>query len=132
MLLGLTWWAFCSGALRLDSVLMFGIPYTVIVLGASQLDAYHPVRIPPLLGTIGDATYSIYLTHFAVLTAMLNVIKRIHLPIWTSYQLLLTVMFAITVVIGCVVHGTVERPLLDVLRRRRIRLAGEIPLGAHV
>jgi exopolysaccharide production protein ExoZ len=126
VMLAIAWWSFCSRTLHLNSVVLFGVPYSFIVLGASQIDVYRPSGIPHWMSKIGDATYSIYLTHFCVLTVIFTIVKRMQLIGIMNDQWLLTISFLVAVSIGCVIHEAVERPMLDAFRRCRVRESREL------
>jgi exopolysaccharide production protein ExoZ len=82
--------------------LSWGLPAALIVAGAALSDrgAFAPAqwRIPQLLG---DASYSIYLTHLLVLDA----VRRFHVP----HLGIPTVL--VTLLVGIGVHFYVERPV---------------------
>jgi exopolysaccharide production protein ExoZ len=51
-------------------VILFGVPSTLIVYGAAALEARRGFLLPRWLQQIGDASYSIYLSHVLVLSAL--------------------------------------------------------------
>ncbi len=95
-------------------VLLFGIPYWLIVTGAASLErSGRIVSLPRALVRLGDATYSIYLGHFffaAVLTKV--VFDHLHVP---AFAIILVVSLLATA-FGFAVYFFVEQPLLGLLR----------------
>lgn len=90
---------------------MFGIPSVMIVYGALGLEQGFAARWADPLVRIGDASYSIYLTH----------LMPVHgLPAWPS-----AVKFLVSLLLGLVVHSFVERPLGDWVARRNRRHPSE-------
>jgi len=99
----------------------FGISAAVIVAGSLAMEA--PAQIAPsqLLLAIGDASYSIYLSHLFWLRLTELIWQRSSL--FGSSKVLdgLYIVFALTVSIagGIAVHYFVERPILRFRARRR-------------
>jgi exopolysaccharide production protein ExoZ len=51
-------------------VILFGVPSSLIVYGATALEAQRGLILPRIFQQIGDASYSIYLSHVLVLSAL--------------------------------------------------------------
>ena len=107
------WWPTVS-----DHMLA-GLGSAILLLGLMELERRGRVRVWPWLNFLGDASYSIYLVHFGVLSIVARrsfaLAQRTGLPPW--FWFLLDAAIALTV--GILVHLTIERPLL--------RLAGRSP-----
>jgi peptidoglycan/LPS O-acetylase OafA/YrhL len=97
---------------------LFGLPSLLLVTGSASIELQRYVRFPKLLVFLGNASYSIYLTHamfvniFTVIFDFLN---------WTN-QLPPSVLMS-TIAIGAILGGSavyqfLERPLLSLLRRK--------------
>lgn len=100
--------------------IQFGIPFFLIVLGVSALDIKKPIannsaqRIAVFLG---DASYSIYLTHFIVIqicSFALN--KFIQVP--TIYSFYISVLASF--LIGCGSYILIEKPLMKKLSKKHL------------
>ncbi len=63
---------------------------------------------------LGRASYSIYLIHFAVLSATIKALLPLQLPLWLNMGLLVLAGVAI----GSLLYQYVERPLLAAMRSR--------------
>ncbi len=108
-------------------IIMLGIPAALIVFGAIGLEKSGAItirtpvfrRIAQELERIGDASYSLYLSHIFTLGGMTLAWRMLHLP-FKGVPALLT--FAATSIIACIIaaliiHHIVEKPLLAVSRR---------------
>lgn len=62
----------------------------------------------------GRASYSIYLIHFAVLSAAVKVLLPLQLPLWINMVLLILC----GIVIGALLYQYVEKPILVMIRNR--------------
>jgi len=101
-------------------VLLFGGSGALMVLGAARWEAHANVAFPRWLVAIGDSSYSLYLSHIFVLTAICYAWAKtgVTAPWWSH------VLFAVVSVVACVGVGRLsyrllEQPLLDMGRRFR-------------
>lgn len=104
-------------------MLRWGVPAATVVAGALVLERARPVPRVAILALLGDASYSLYLVHGMVLSAMGQVFVRLA-PILPFSGPMLYIACGLTavgaaIVISVIVHLTVERPLLRVLSGRR-------------
>ncbi len=105
-------------------VLAWGAPSILIVCGAlglersGRLAQWRPARF------LGDASYSIYLTHGLVVAAMLKLIARFDAP----PTLLVVVMTSLAcLAAGGVCYVLFERPVTSMLHQRRQKLRLGLP-----
>jgi peptidoglycan/LPS O-acetylase OafA/YrhL len=98
-------------------VLYFGVPYFLIVMGAASAERRRDYRIPALLTVLGDASYSIYLVHFLVATALMSVFVK--LP--QSPYLSIVEVSILATASGYLLYLLVERPLLRWMRQAASR-----------
>ncbi|WP_045054821.1 acyltransferase family protein [Aliterella atlantica] len=106
------------GEFYVHPVIAYGIPSTLIVLGASAYDRIKPSNPPEFLMYLGDASYSIYLTHFVIITAMLIGFLKLAILDFIGYQVAMAVIILATVAIGCLVYTYIEKPMLNYCRRK--------------
>lgn len=71
-----------------------------------------------LLNLIGDASYSIYLTHLAALGVIGRIVFKISDYVPAPPGAIYLLIFAGTVAGGCLAHLWVERPLIAAARKR--------------
>jgi exopolysaccharide production protein ExoZ len=100
--------------------LIAGVGAACILLGAALLERRSRLTIPPWLALLGDASYSIYLIHFMVISAIARFAYAHwrHLPVPISGWMLLFILLGVGV--GIVTHYAVERPLLRALGKKSI------------
>ncbi len=101
-------------------VLVFGPAAVLIVYGLAAAELTGTYRAPRWLRPVGDASYSIYLIHCAV--GWHAVIYGCYLPHNRLPHVgWLVGTFAACVAAGFLLHYTVERPLLNLLKRKKSR-----------
>jgi exopolysaccharide production protein ExoZ len=99
----------------------WGAPALALVAGAVTLEARKPLPNIPVLRFIGDASYSIYLVHWPVVSALkyvMNSNQLIYLPL----------AIGLSLAAGAILHIWVERPLLRLFHERLAGVA--LPSGA--
>ena len=114
-----------DAALTSRMVLLFGLPYFLVTLGAVCWEQSRKIRPPHLLLRLGDATYSVYLTHFVVLSALLPFgIRRLtgRGSVWLVALLLGGSV--VSALLGYLVYRWLEKPMLTFLRRMEKSVVG--------
>lgn len=97
-------------------LVLLSFPFALILLGGALSERRHRWRTPGWALLLGEASYSIYLVHSAVISVLAVLLARhapADLPGWARF--LLVVVPAIGA--GVVAHILAERPLLRALRR---------------
>jgi peptidoglycan/LPS O-acetylase OafA/YrhL len=106
-------------------VALWGVPAAVIVLALALIENAKPVRRLPKWQFLGDASYSIYLVHGVVLSALFSVVNHLHAPA----LVMIPIGAPIAIGFGLAVYRYIERPMTSQLgRRRRARVAIAAPL----
>jgi exopolysaccharide production protein ExoZ len=99
-------------------VLTWGIPAFAIVAGAVSLEPFVAPNLPRRLLILGDASYSIYLSHGFVLPAFGLLFARVVSPgVWTE-GLTMILCLLVSSIVGSAVFVLIESPMLRALRRR--------------
>lgn len=97
----------------------YAVAFGLIIAGAAALEsAGQWPSNARLLNLIGDASYSIYLTHQAFLGLLAKIMIRLSVHVSLPPKLIYAVVFAGTVACGCLLHLLVERPLIKACRKR--------------
>ncbi|MEP7359644.1 MAG: hypothetical protein ABI847_20495, partial [Anaerolineales bacterium] len=76
-------------------------------------------RLPRVWVFLGDASYTVYLTHVMFINAAVLAYNRLGLQAILSPFVTTLLIFALSVMAACVFYIVVERPLLKLLSRRR-------------
>jgi exopolysaccharide production protein ExoZ len=100
--------------------LTWGLPALAIVAGAVSLEAHAGSAIPRWLLALGDASYSIYLTHGFVVPVIGVGFFFFH---WTGLAAEAAAVLACllaSAIVGRVVYLTVEKPIMLSLQRRGV------------
>jgi exopolysaccharide production protein ExoZ len=102
----------------------YAVGFGLLIAGAATYESHRPVRPIFLFKFLGDASYSLYLMHLALLgltcKIALAVAHRVPMPDLVVYA----IAFICAVIGGCLAHLIVEKPVLAALRRRRNRIGG--------
>jgi exopolysaccharide production protein ExoZ len=110
-----------GGRVGLDEIIhwrafYFGLPAFFLVLGAVSLEAHMRVTASRVLRVLGDASYSLYLSHVLVISAVGRVYARFALDKFgPAIGTLLCIVVAIFA--GYFSYRVVEQPLNDLLKR---------------
>jgi exopolysaccharide production protein ExoZ len=96
-------------------VFAFGLPSALLLTGLARLEAEGWMQIPRIGVILGDASYSLYLTHLFVL----SISGRVWTLVGATGTNLGNVAFAISTLVACcavaiLVHRFVERPVTSI------------------
>ena len=100
-----------------DRLFVFGLPAFGLVAAALMLEASGAIVRMPLLKSLGDASYAIYLTHFFVTQTAVKVAEILGVAAPTPIVLLCFASFPAVAATGLIVHRAIERPLSTAARR---------------
>jgi len=107
----------------------------LMLAGLAKLERAACLAVPRWLAFVGNASYSIYLTHINVEGLLLKITARLHVVQVLGPALSYVVLLAATGAVGCLAYVLVERPLLAVLAKRmagagrRVRWPGQATRG---
>ena len=133
------WWALLPigvmmlavfGNLDAPRLLIWGLPMTLVLIGALAIEDGGALPSWPQLHRLGDASYSIYLTHGFAIQAALLIWWRVPFEGWLQFAI-----FTPVAVIGCAVAGVlvyhyVERPIQCWLTRSTQPSTAARPMSA--
>lgn len=107
-----------AGPLSLTQMnLTYPLGSAMMVLGLVQAEQAGLVRTPRWLVYLGDASYAIYLVHFLALSILAKLSKVVHLEDRVPLSLLFVGHVVGAIVIGCVFHHLIEKPLHGLTKR---------------
>ena len=92
-------------------VITYGIPAVAVVLGAVAWEARTGPRTIGWAKTLGDASYSIYLSHFILMEIPAAIFPQLPLTGWPQFLAFVVTAVALSLVGGLALHRWVERPL---------------------
>lgn len=94
------------------TIIAYGVPYTLIILGAASIAYQKDVSMPKILTLLGDASYSIYLTHLLFLNGLIKVFGMLQIPDKVGYSITMNAIVLLTIIMSCVFYLLVEKPML--------------------
>jgi exopolysaccharide production protein ExoZ len=108
-----------GGSVVLYSV-QFGLPSFLLIIGSASIEISNRINWPKLLVFLGDASYSIYLTHAMFVNLFTLILNLVHVNVVIS-PFITTLMITIFAIFGgSTMYRFLERPLLIVLRKKLI------------
>ncbi len=112
------------------SIVCYGFASMLLVCGAVQWEQHTNRRIPRLLLLLGDASYAIYLTHYALLDLLARGSLASGLAAVLAPGLTIPLLIVLVVGIGIALHQRLERPLLARLRHKAdVTATATAPVG---
>lgn len=102
------------GAHAFQRLIVYGIPAAMIVYGTLQIEAK-----PSLCAYLGDASYSLYLTHYFVLLALWQFWAIFPMPV----DFTITMSVTASILVACVIHERIEKPVLRACGWRQMQAA---------
>jgi peptidoglycan/LPS O-acetylase OafA/YrhL len=98
-------------------ILLYGLSSTVLVLGAATYESQHGLRAPEILDAIGDASYSIYLIHLPLLSALAKALFTSSLAMQLPQSMSMVGFLVCVLGVGLAFSRWVEMPLIAMLGR---------------
>ena len=104
--------------------------FAATIAGLTQMEAHYKFAVPKLLGFLGDASYSIYLTHLATMGLFLKIALKTPLYMQAGPEVTFVVVLALSLAAGGAAYYVVERPMLRWLQSRSWSLRLPVPTRA--
>lgn len=95
---------------------LFGLPFSMLVLGVVLHEYRVSLILPRWMVLMGDASYSIYLTHNPLVSLICRLVGRLHS--FASWGLGMFVGVLASLFFGVLYHLFIEKPLIRLLRHR--------------
>jgi peptidoglycan/LPS O-acetylase OafA/YrhL len=109
---------FIPGLPQEAHVIIYGIPSLLIIVTSALLEINKTINIPKIFTSLGEASYSIYLAHYACLSMLVKAALIGKLNAWISLNFLMSLIVLITIFLGCMFNFYIEKPLLTYLRQK--------------
>lgn len=96
--------------------IQFGLPFFLITLAIAkeELKTNYPSQAKKFFIFIGDASYSIYLTHYPLLLIFSSLTRNIEINGYILFFCLLT----ITIFLGLIFYKVIEKPITNYAKRK--------------
>ena len=108
--------------------LVLGPPAAILLATAVELERAGRVRFLKLFDELGNASYSIYVTHIFVVAGLRIIPKALGIDVMASGRIAFMVMaLAIASLVGIAVHEWVEKPVIKFLNHGRLPLLWKAP-----
>ena len=105
----------------INRTIFSGIPCFFLVMGAASIDIKNGVEIPKIFTYLGDASYSIYLIHSPVISALVQLCLKLKLnEAINNYFILGSLIAIISIGFSCIFYNLIEKPLTKYLRKQLI------------
>jgi peptidoglycan/LPS O-acetylase OafA/YrhL len=128
-----------AGSITLDlphklSYLVLVLGFALLVAGATKMELGGYIKVPDFLNFIGNASYTIYLTHLSIEGLLLKVAMASGLYRTAGAHATYLLVLAGTIALGCLVYALVERPIVSRLQKRhkKPQRAEPLPAGSLV
>ncbi|MEG4012277.1 MULTISPECIES: acyltransferase family protein [unclassified Microcoleus] len=105
------------GNIEFRRVPTFGVLALMLIIAATSIDLKDSPKIPDLLIFLGDASYSIFLTHSPLMLAMTKILQKANLGKYFDGFFAPAILALFAVVFGCIVYSFIEKPLTIYLRK---------------
>jgi peptidoglycan/LPS O-acetylase OafA/YrhL len=112
-------------------VFCFGLPALLILYGAVSLESRSRFQFPRWLQALGDASYSIYLSHILVISLVGRIWSAVRQPGLWDNALAILIMAAAALGCGVASYRLIEQPLLRALQTHRPRRKS-VPISSGV
>lgn len=96
-----------------------GFSFALILFGTSIIDLNFKLHLPNLLTVIGDASFSIYLTHFTILQFVVPYIYKNQIFNTYGINKTITLISVLLVLIGVLIHISIEKPLVKLFKLKK-------------
>jgi len=112
-----------AAAITLDlpyklSYLALVLGFALLVAGATKMELAGYIKVPGFLNYIGNASYTIYLTHLAIQGLLLKIAMASGLYRAVGAHATYLLVLSATIATGCLVYALIERPVITWLQRR--------------
>ena len=103
--------------IEFDRLTTFAMLAAMLIIAASSIDLKDSPKIPYLLIFLGDASYSIFLTHGPVISVSTKIVQKANLGKYFDGFFAPALLALFSVVFGCIFYSLIEKPLTVFLRK---------------
>jgi peptidoglycan/LPS O-acetylase OafA/YrhL len=102
-------------AYELSSIFIV-LGFTIFLAGSVKLELSNAIQIPVFLNFIGNASYTIYLTHSNIMGMLLKASEKINLFSKMGSSGTYIFVLTVTVILGCLTYLIIEKNILKLVR----------------
>ena len=95
-----------------DRMIFFGIPSTMILFGLIYIKQFQN----KFLIFLGDASYSIYLVHYAILSLVYKLFYYFNFKF--NYDLLAIICLIVSILSGCIIYLFIEKKINEFVKKK--------------
>jgi len=95
----------------------FGVLAAMLIIAATSIDLKDSPKIPYFLIFLGDASYSIFLTHLPMIRGIIKILQKANLGKYYDGFFAPALLAVFAVVFGCIFYSLIEKPLTVFLRK---------------
>lgn len=103
-----------------NKLIFFCIGSIFILSGVMSIDLRRDVKMPRLLTYIGDASYSIFLSHVQCILFFMLVFDKLNIMKLIGKDITLVLIMILSPAMGIVLHEVMEKPIDSFLRKKFI------------
>src|SRR4028118_1479083 len=103
--------------IEFERIITFGVLAALLIIAATSIDLKDSPKIPYLLIFLGDASYSIFLTHSPLMLAITKILQKANLGKYFDGFFAPAILAVFAVVFGCIFYFLIEKPLTVFLRQ---------------
>ena len=98
-------------------ILSYGLPSFLIIVGSVALELENRLTVPWLMTYLGNASYSIYLIHYPLLSLASKLVLKLHIVSLLGPLPSVILMIVTVTVAGCCCYSFLEKPMLETTRK---------------
>ncbi|MEG3882001.1 acyltransferase [Microcoleus sp. herbarium7] len=108
---------YAGNSLEIERMSSFGVLAALLIVSSASIDLNDSPKVPKILTYLGDASYSIFLIHSPIVSAITKVLQKANLGKYYDGFFAPSLVALMAVVAGCLFYSLVEKPLTVYLRK---------------
>ena len=109
------------GNTGLERITTFAVVAALLIIAATSIDLKDSPKIPYLLIFLGEASYSIFLTHVPLISATTKILQKANLGKYFDNLFAPALLAVFAGVFGCIFYSLIEKPLTVFLRQNIVK-----------
>lgn len=105
-----------------ERVWLLGIPFAIIITSLGIFEKKYSLKLPGIFLYLGDASYSIYLSHYMFIYIFILMLTASGLSASNYLSLIMSIVFLLSIGGGCIFYSVLEKPLLKFLKAKTLSI----------